>query len=143
MIVNTFITEQMLKLKENTYVLEVTEQFVYFAAEFKERFYNEYINGKRPSAIIVSMGIDITILRAPRINGIKRYVMEDAKRKQGFSDIHNNPNLHLPVGMTLEEKIKRLEHQLAYTRQELEFVKKIASANREAQAEWDLKQNRE
>lgn len=132
--------EQILKLKEHPYVQEVTEQFIYFSIEFKERFYKEYKRGKKPRKIIIGMGLDPEMLGQTRINGIKRHIMEDAKREQGFTDILSNPEIHAPGRQTPEDKIKWLEHQLNYTRQELEFVKKIVSANQEAQKEWKSKQ---
>lgn len=116
--------EQILKLKEHPYVQEVTEQFIYFSIEFKERFYKEYKRGKKPRKIIIGMGLDPEMLGQTRINGIKRHIMEDAKREQGFTDILSNPEIHAPGRQTPEDKIKWLEHQLNYTRQELEFVKK-------------------
>jgi len=119
-----FTTEQMLKLKEHPYVQEVTEQYVYFSIEFKERFYKEFKSGKKPRKIIIGMGLDPETLGQTRINGIKQYVLRYANRERGFTDVHSNPEIHLPLQRTPEEKIKWLEHQLAYTRQELEFVKK-------------------
>ena len=139
MIVRPFTVKQMEKLKENPYVQEVTEQFVYFSIEFKQRFYSEFMSGKKPRKIIIGMGLDPELLGQSRINGIKQYVMRYAKRDKGFTDILTSPEIYLPVRQTPEEKIRRLEHQLAYTRQELEFVKKIVTANREAQKEWKLK----
>ena len=87
------------------------------------------------------MGLDPELLGQSRINGIKQYVMRYAKREKGFTDVLSSPEIYLPVRQTPEEKIRRLEHQLAYTRQELEFVKKIVSANREAQKEWKSKRH--
>ncbi|NLB50295.1 MAG: hypothetical protein GX809_01750, partial [Clostridiaceae bacterium] len=116
-----------------------TEQFVYFSIEFKQRFYSEFMSGKKPRKIIIGMGLDPELLGQSRINGIKQYVMRYAKRDKGFTDILTSPDIYLPVRQTPEEKIRRLEHQLAYTRQELEFVKKIVAANREAQKEWKSK----
>ena len=143
MIVRPFTVEQMEKLKQNPYVQEVTEQFVYFSIEFKQRFYSEFMSGKKPRKIIIGMGLDPELLGQSRINGIKQYVLRYAKRDKGFTDIHTSSEIHLPVRQTPEEKIRRLEHQLAYTKQELEFVKKIVLANREAQKEWKSKRRQE
>jgi hypothetical protein len=143
MSIRLFTEEQMDRLREHPYVQEVTEQFVYFSVEFKERFYNEFMSGKKPRKIIIGMGLDPELLGQSRINGIKQYVLRYAKRDKGFTDIHTSSEIHLPVRQTPEEKIRRLEHQLAYTKQELEFVKKIVLANREAQKEWKSKRRQE
>ena len=38
-----------------------------------------------------------------------------------------------------EEKICRLEHELAYVKQEVEFLKKLQMANMEAKKSWESK----
>ena len=51
---------------------------------------------------------------------------------KGFTEI-TSESCTKQVGRSLtpEAKIRRLEHELAYTHQELEFVKKIIAAGRE------------
>ena len=39
----------------------------------------------------------------------------------------------------MEQRIRQLEHELAYTRQEVEFLKKLQVANMEAQKQWESK----
>ena len=113
-------------------ITDVTPQFVYYSAEFKERFYREYQEGKKPRKIIGEMGIDTNILGQTRVNGIKRRILRDVHIGKGFTEITSEACV-TQTGRTLtpETKIRRLEHELAYTRQELEFVKKIIAAGRE------------
>ena len=40
---------------------------------------------------------------------------------------------------TLAARVEQLEHELAYTRQEVEFLKKIRMADLEAQRQWESK----
>ena len=40
---------------------------------------------------------------------------------------------------TVEQRIRQLENELAYTRQEVEFLKKLQAANMEAQKQWGCK----
>jgi NADH:ubiquinone oxidoreductase subunit D len=70
--------------------------------------------------------------------------MEQAKRGCEFTDRreHKYADLGDVRAKTVEEKVARLEHALAYTRQELEYIKKLILANREAQREWEVKQTR-
>ena len=72
--IKEFTEEEMSQLRQSEYILDVTPQFVYYSAEFKERFYREYQEGKKPRKIIDEMGIDTNILGQTRINGIKRSV---------------------------------------------------------------------
>ena len=39
----------------------------------------------------------------------------------------------------METRIKQLEHELAYTRQEVEFLKKLQMADMEARRQWESK----
>ena len=50
--IKEFTEEEMALLRESEYILDVTPQFVYYSAEFKERFFREYQEGKKPRRII-------------------------------------------------------------------------------------------
>lgn len=130
--IKEFTEEEISQLRQSEYILDVTPQFVYYSAEFKERFYREYQEGKKPRKIIEGMGIDTSILGQTRINGIKRRVIRDVQIGRGFTEITGEAyTKRVGRPLTPEIKIRRLEHELAYTRQELEFVKKIIAAGRE------------
>ena len=130
--IKEFTEEEMAQLRESEYILDVTPKFVYYSAEFKERFYREYQEGKKPRKIIEGMGIDTNILGQTRVNGIKRRVLRDVQIGKGFTEITGESyTKHVGRALTPEAKIRWLEHELAYTRQELEFVKKIIAAGRE------------
>ena len=60
----------------------------------------------------------------------------DLRRKNGTKPSEGSR------GQTLTERIAQLEHELAYTRQEVEFLKKIHTADLEARKEWESKQRR-
>lgn len=78
------------------------------------------------------MGIDTNILGQARVNGIKRRIIRDVVIGKGFTEITSEScEKQTDRALTPEAKIRRLEHELAYTRQELEFVKKIIAAGRE------------
>lgn len=130
--IREFTEEEMAALQSSVYVVQVTPCFVYFSSGFKERFYNEYQSGKKPKKIIEGMGIDPNILGASRINGIKGYILRAVRAGKGFTEI-TSEEVAAQTGrpITPETKIRRLEHELAYTKQELEFVKKIIAAGRE------------
>ena len=130
--IKEFTEEEMAQLRESEYILDVTPKFVYYSAEFKERFYREYQEGKKPRKIIEGMGVDTNILGQTRVNGIMRRVLRDVQIGKGFTEITGESyTKHVGRALTPEAKIRRLEHELAYTRQELEFVKKIIAAGRE------------
>lgn len=130
--IKEFTEDEMAALLSSVYVVQVTSRFVYFSAGFKERFYNEYRAGKKPKKIIEGMGIAPDILGQSRINGIKGYILRGLRAGKGFTEITSEA-VAAQTGkpLTPEAKIRRLEHELAYTKQELDFVKKIIAAGRE------------
>jgi hypothetical protein len=79
-----------------------------------------------------------------RIHSLQTVVKTQAKRESGFSDnAHRIPRPpERKAAQTTEDKIARLEHELAYTRQELAYLKKIYLADREADQTWLSKQRR-
>lgn len=63
-----------------------------------------------------------------------------SKREQGFSDTRKGASGRpLTKGLTADEQIARLQHQVKYLKQENEFLKKINFLDRQAQ--WEYKQN--
>jgi hypothetical protein len=133
MAVKFFSFEEIMQLKLSPYVVEATERFVYFSAEFKQRFYDEYKNGKKLRAIMEDMQINPDILGMTRIYGLRVHVLDEAERGQGFSDMRNHPFRDKLFGMSPDDKIRKLEHELAYTRQELGFLKNIITAHCKAE----------
>ncbi|HEY5504049.1 MAG TPA: HTH domain-containing protein, partial [Sedimentisphaerales bacterium] len=105
----------------------------------------EYITGKSPRAILEGMDISPETIGESRIVSIRMHAVEQGRKGSGFTDRKKqwSPEAIHGRAKTTEDKIARLEHELAYTRQELEFVKKIILADREAQREWHSKQRRE
>lgn len=73
------------------------------------------------------MGINPETLGESRVVSVRMHVMEQAKSGYGFTDrkAQWRPGMVRGRAKTTEDKIARLEHELAYTRQELEFVKKL------------------
>lgn len=130
--IKKFTEEEQEILLSSPYVAGVTSQFVYFTAEFKKEFHRMYKAGMKPKKIVKELGIDPIIIGQSRINGLKRHIMEDLKEGKGFTE-NGSETAVANYGKRLspEAKIRRLEHELAYTKQELEFVKKIIAAGRE------------
>lgn len=124
--------EEQAILLQNEYIQGVTSRFVYFSAEFKELFYKEYQAGKKPMKILKEYGIDTKILGQGRVNALRYHILRDLKRGRGFTEMKGEESAAKRArSLSPEAKIRRLEHELAYTKQELEFVKKIIAAGRE------------
>lgn len=139
-----FTEEERSVLLTNPYVASVTNDAVQFTEEFKELAYEEFLQTKKTMReILQEHGIDPEILGSKRIWNFTSKLQEKAKKLQGFGDArtHNRrrPKCSPNEEKTLTERIRGLEHELAYTRQEVEFLKKTQMADMEARISWESK----
>ena len=128
-------------LRNNPNVKRVTAYTVCFTEEFRKKVYEEKLSGKPVAEILRKNGIDPDILGESRISGLSSTLNKMAKRTEGFSDLRSDNYRRPPKNgdESLEQRIKLLENELAYTRQEVEFLKKIQAADLEARKEWESK----
>lgn len=138
---NPFTREQMDHLRVNHYVKSVSASTIRFTEEFKRYFYNRHKSGTSAREIFTECGIDPDILGASRVEGFRYTINKQAKRDEGFTDNRQNNYRRPPKSgeETVETRIRQLEHELAYTRQELEFLKKLQMADMEARRQWESK----
>lgn len=136
-----FTDEQIELLRSNSYVVYVSETTVKFSDEFKSLFYELHTNGTTAKQIFRDIGIDPAILGEKRIEGFCYHINKRVRNGRGFSDLrqgnHRGPSK--PEDDSLEAKVRYLEHELAYTRQEVEFLKKTQQADSEAWKQWESK----
>ena len=135
-----FSQEEVEMLRANPNVESVTNRCVFFTPEFKQQAYNELTSGLKMREILLRHGIDPEVLGQPRITGFQEKLEKQAARSEGFQNLrHTGQKLPTTREKTLEKRIHELEHQLAYTQQEVEFLKKIRMADLEAQKQWESK----
>jgi len=137
--------QQIEELRDHPCVQSLRPKQVSFTAAFKEHAYKEYLSGKSIPEILYEAGIDPELLGKNRINSLRTHVMAQGKKGEGFRDAATRcrrTGEARPAARSTEEKIARLEHELAYTKQELEYLKKIYLADREAQRACDMKLRR-
>lgn len=135
-----FTKGQIQQLSANKNVRMVSETTISFHEEFSRRYYSERMEGKRPADIFRENGIDPEILGKSRIKSYDVHNRRKAEREVGFTDERKlNQRRPKNAPQTDADRIAQLEHELAYTRQEVEFLKKIASANMEARIAWESK----
>ena len=135
---NPLTPEQVIQLLKNRYVKSATQNSVRFTEEFKRYFYQKHTSGMTVRSIFLECGIDPDVLGESRISGFCHTVNVQAKRDSGFSDNRQNNYRRPPKSEdeTVETRIKQLEHELAYTRQEVEFLKKLQMEDMEARIQW-------
>ena len=128
-----FTPEELSELKKNPYVKSVTTKMVRFTVAFKEAFWEQYQAGKPPIAIVIGLGFDPKVLGESRINGILQHIKEASENDEGFRDVKKQSVLVEKISDLAPSKaLVRMQHELEYMKQELEFIKKIILADREA-----------
>ncbi len=126
-----FTQDEMNTLRASPYVLAVSPSIVHFSAKFKEAFWTHLQAGGNPREVVAGLGIDPDILGENRVCGLKTMIRNEVKAGNGFRDL-GTYSQQLNGFMSDEAKIRSLEQQLAYKKQEIEFLKKIVSLGRGA-----------
>ncbi len=120
-----FSREEMEQLSSNKYVKAVYPSTVRFTEEFKQYFLERRSEGATSTQIFLECGIAPSVLGESRIDGFRYMVKKQASREEGLTDLSKQRRIKAPgarlVTETDAERLRRLEHELAYTRQEVEF----------------------
>lgn len=138
---NPLSRQEIERLRKNPYIASVTANTVRFTEAFKELAYEKKCQGISVAETMRQCGIDPEILGASRVEGFSYTLNKKAKQENGFSD-GRSENYRRPPKTgeeTVEHRLRQLENELAYTRQEVEFLKKLQAANMEAQRQWESK----
>lgn len=130
--------EDIAKLHTSPYIIAVSQRSISFSVEFKHLAYEQIFAGKTMRSIFVENGIDPDILGDKRIQNFRYWLKRNADRDVGFENLRTNNYRRPPESReaTLENRVRDLEHELAYTRQEVEFLKKVQQADMEARKQW-------
>lgn len=127
----TFTQEELLELRSNPYVKSITPKMIRFTTEFKEIFWELYKKGTSPTSIMFKLGFDPEVLGESRINGIMQHIKEAADSGEGFRESRKSNTLVENIGgLSPSKALIRMQHELIYMKQELEFIKKIILADR-------------
>ena len=132
-----FTEEEIKILSTNIYVKHVTRFQIQFTDEFKRIVYDEKCKGKRVRDILKEHGIDPELLSRKQIERLSCNVNRLSAREGGFADKRET---RVPAASGNDsETIRQLSHEIAYLRQEVEFLKKLRMADMEAQRQWESK----
>lgn len=119
-----FTPEQQDMLRSNQYTVRVTANTLSLSKEFKELFYQELLGGSIPRDILRKYGYPVEILGKERIWGITHCIRKEYEKKGAFTDILSPSSA---AALKPEDEIRRLQQQVDYLTQEVEFLKKISS----------------
>ena len=129
-----YTPKQIKKLEANPYTLKVTKNKLYFSIKFKEDFWINYQAGNAPRKILSDLGYDLEYFGQKQIDSIVQRIKKEALSGNGFREGENRER-RIPVKATNREElsspqsIERMQNELLYLRQEVEFLKKIIMTN--------------
>lgn len=129
-----YTPKQIKKLEANPYTLKVTKNTLYFTIKFKEDFWINYQAGNAPRKILSDLGYDLEYFGQKQIDSIVQRIKKEALSGNGFREGENRER-RIPVKATNREElsspqsIERMQNELLYLRQEVEFLKKIIMTN--------------
>ena len=129
-----YTEKQKRELRKNPYVLQVTKHKIYYTAKFKEDFWISYQAGNTPRKILTDFGFDLNTFGQKQIDSLVQHIKKQALSGDGFTE-GTNRQRRIPRKATAEEElpspqsIERMQNELLYLRQEVEFLKKIIIAD--------------
>ena len=128
-----YTTKQIKELEKNPYVFKATKYKLYYTAKFKEDFWMSYQAGNAPRKILRDFGFDLSIFGQKQIDSLVQHIKKQALSGNGFTEGENRQK-RISIKVTKEEElsspqsIERMQNELLYLRQEVEFLKKIIIA---------------
>jgi hypothetical protein len=128
-----FSPQEIEALRQNPYTLAVTEGTIRFTLPFKQEFMNRYNSGQAAARIFADLGYDADVLGKCRVKSFASHLRAEAASRLGLHEGNNRRGRHVEVpdyaGMPEDMALARMQRELLYLRQELEFIKKIIKAD--------------
>ena len=125
-----FSPETIEKLRNNKYVIKVTESSVQFTPEFKEKITQQSGLGKSYKSVLGELGIDPELLGIERMKSIFVRTRKQAKRPEGFKRVKSTGRPRKLTFGSAEEENRYLKDKIEYLEQENEFLKKLKALER-------------
>ena len=124
-----FTMEQLEQLRSNPYTYKVTSRKIFFTAEFKEAFYQKRQAGLTLKETLLELGYDPEVLGEKRIDGLSHMINKAVREGKSFTEgiKPRKSILDEKCPELTRENFLKMQHELLYMRQELEFLKKISS----------------
>ena len=122
-----FTPEEVEMLRDNKYTFAVTPHILSFTKEFKELFWEEYQSGAIPRQILEQYGYHADILGKKRIWGIAHTIKKQYQSPEGLHEGAMPSSRKSSDGnaQTTEERVNKLQGEVEYLRQVIEFLKKF------------------
>ena len=124
----TFNKETIELIKQNPYIVKVSEKSITYSDEFKRLFIDEYLKGKTPKVIFEEAGFDVNVL------GVRRYEQAAARwlrsyNKDGIIGLRDtrkeNDGRPTSKEISKDDIILKQEAKIKLLEEQLELLKKL------------------
>lgn len=129
-----FTQEEITLLENNIYTYSVNESMIKFTDDFRDDFLRLYLTDMSVKEIFRTLGYDPEMLGTKRTDGfVYNLRKERLTDEQRLNSISRTSKVRRPPAdikcsdMKSKEAIKAMEIELAYLRQEVDFLKKLYS----------------
>lgn len=129
-----FTQEEITLLEKNIYTYKVNESMIKFTDDFRDDFWRLYLTDMSVKEIFRTLGYNPELLGTKRIDGfvynLRKERLTDEQRLNSISrtsKVRRPPSDTKYSDMKSKEAIKAMEIELAYLRQEIDFLKKLYS----------------
>jgi hypothetical protein len=127
-----FTEKEIEELRNNPNVKNVTEKAITYTKEFKEYFIREYSKGRQIREIYEEAGFDVEVL-GNRTNKSTYRWKQQSKRLEGLKDTRKGGSGRLRTRhLTKDELIQRQKAEIAYLKQERDFLLELKRLERMA-----------
>jgi len=135
--IKKFTSEEMAILAANPFTYKVNTHRISYTLEFKNIFLSRYETGEcSVREIFESLGYDVSILGQNRIYTFAYKLTNQAAAGEIPSETNLSSKQEKPVNvdyntMPSQQSIATMQREIAYLRQQLEFVKKITELDKD------------
>lgn len=129
-------SKDVAELKKNPYVEFVNNRQIRFTEGFKQLAFEEMSKGKPVRDVFRAAGFDVAVIGEKRMENFRSSVEKQADREGGFADkrADNRRREAQSTEAKQAQRIRELEHRLAYLEQENDFLKKIQQVEKDFDA---------
>ncbi len=138
-----FTSEEVAAFKASPYVESATMRELVFTPEFKKIIYERIVLGEKIEKVLEEYGINTAAMGKFRVRGLQDKLEKYARREAGFERQDRSSKTDEGKAAVAEKRIVQLEHELAYMKQEVEFLKKVRQVDLEAWRQWESKHRHE
>lgn len=120
-----FTQDELNELRKNPYVVKASMKSIKFPNDFKNFFWNKFIDRQSPRDVFIETGFNLDIINNERIYGFTNNMKRQAIRSEGFTS-QRALNSWRPanVARSIEDKVRLQELEIKKLNQKLEFLKK-------------------